>query len=178
MFGYDRSGWSNDKLDYMPFQAICEPTRQALWSSPIFFIKFISSNLSLLQPDRSSLPSLPSKPFLNQHTKCCKSVLSFFIRFIIHQWLLWHRALFSASANASYDAFLTSCWERPISEAFFCVLVKIRVGNSFEVRHKCLKKPHQHRFLLVRWFSWLIVHGECLCFIHDDNCFWNCIPGL
>ena len=130
----------------MPFQAIFEPTRQALWSSPIFFINSFHQIYHCFNPTNQVCQACPSKPFWNQHTKCCKPFLSLFVRFIIHQWLLWHRALFSASANASFDAFFTSCWERPISEAFFCVLVKICTGNYFQVRHKCLKKPHQHRF--------------------------------
>ena len=64
--------------DYLPLQAIFEPTRQAPWGSPTI-------------PHQITCPS---KPFLNQHAKRCDPVPSFLIRFIIHQWLLWHKSNF------------------------------------------------------------------------------------
>ena len=79
--------------DYLPLQAIIKPTCQALWASPV-----VPHHITC-----------PSKPFLNRHAKHCKPVPSLLIRFIVHQWLLYHKAIVSASDNASSAAFFTSC---------------------------------------------------------------------
>ena len=45
-------------LDYLTLQDVFEPTSQALWTSPVFFIRFIPSNSSSSPPYWSSLPRL------------------------------------------------------------------------------------------------------------------------
>ena len=74
--------------DYLPLQAIFEPTRQALWAKPVFFIIFISSDWSLGPLYQSILTSLPLQDISDRHANPCETVPSFLIRFIIHQWLL------------------------------------------------------------------------------------------
>ena len=96
----------HSSIDYLPLQSIFEPTRQDKRYEPFIsllnrlpdpLIHFWTDALSQALwacPVITHQITCPSKPFFEPTHQVLWASTSFLIIFIIHQWLLWHKAIF------------------------------------------------------------------------------------